>query len=110
MNLKWKLGYDDSLDVVGVHLVSGIIGTLFLGFFAMPTAESAGGLFYGGGTGQLVAQFMALLVVIVFSAAMTWVIATVIEKISPWRVPAEIEIAGIDATEHNESGYQLMTK
>ncbi|WP_353580009.1 ammonium transporter [Arthrobacter sp. YC-RL1] len=110
VNLKWKLGYDDSLDVVGVHLVSGIIGTLFLGFFAMPTAESAGGLFYGGGTGQLVAQFMALLVVIVFSAAMTWVIATVIEKISPWRVPAEIEIAGIDATEHNESGYQLMTK
>ncbi len=110
VNLKWKLGYDDSLDVVGVHLVSGIIGTLFLGFFAMPTAESAGGLFYGGGTGQLVSQFMALLVVIVFSAAMTWVIATVIEKISPWRVPAEIEIAGIDATEHNESGYQLMTK
>ncbi|NAZ17801.1 ammonium transporter [Glutamicibacter soli] len=110
VNLKWKLGYDDSLDVVGVHLVSGIIGTLFLGFFAMPTAESAGGLFYGGGTGQLVSQFMALLVVIVFSAAMTWVIAMLIEKISPWRVPAEIEIAGIDATEHNESGYQLMTK
>lgn len=110
VNLKWKLGYDDSLDVVGVHLVSGVIGTLFLGFFAMPTAESAGGLFYGGGFAQLVSQFMALLVVIVFSAATTWVIATVIEKISPWRVPADIEIAGIDAAEHNESGYQLMTK
>lgn len=46
VNLKWKLGYDDSLDVVGVHLVSGIIGTMFLGFFALPTESNAGGLFY----------------------------------------------------------------
>lgn len=105
VNLKWKLGYDDSLDVVGVHLVSGVIGTLFLGFLALPTESNAGGLFYGGGIGQLVAQFMTLLVVLVFSAAMTWVIATVIEKITPWRVSAQTEIEGIDAAEHNESGY-----
>ncbi|MGP4991462.1 ammonium transporter [Glutamicibacter ardleyensis] len=105
VNLKWKLGYDDSLDVVGVHLVSGVIGTLFLGFLALPTESNAGGLFYGGGIGQLVAQFMTLLVVLLFSAAMTWVIATVIEKITPWRVSAQTEIEGIDAAEHNESGY-----
>ena len=105
VNLKWKLGYDDSLDVVGVHLVSGVIGTLFLGFLALPTESNAGGLFYGGGIGQLVAQFMTLLVVLVFSAAMTWVIATVIDKITPWRVSAQTEIEGIDAAEHNESGY-----
>ncbi|MGO2481106.1 ammonium transporter [Glutamicibacter ardleyensis] len=105
VNLKWKLGYDDSLDVVGVHLVSGVIGTLFLGFLALPTESNAGGLFYGGGMGQLVAQFMTLLVVIVFSAGMTWIIATAIEKITPWRVSAQTEIEGIDAAEHNESGY-----
>lgn len=110
VNLKWKLGYDDSLDVVGVHLVAGIVGTLYLGFFALPTEESAGGLFYGGGVSQLVAQVVTLLVVMIFSAAMTWVIAAVIEKITPWRVSADIELAGIDAAEHNESGYQLATK
>ncbi|MGP5043932.1 ammonium transporter [Glutamicibacter ardleyensis] len=106
VNLKWKLGYDDSLDVVGVHLVSGIIGTMFLGFFALPTESNAGGLFYGGGFGQLIAQFITLLVVLIFSAAMTWVIATAIEKITPWRVSAQTELEGIDAAEHNESGYQ----
>ena len=106
VNLKWKLGYDDSLDVVGVHLVSGIIGTMFLGFFALPTESNAGGLLYGGGFGQLIAQFITLLVVLIFSAAMTWVIATAIEKITPWRVSAQTELEGIDAAEHNESGYQ----
>lgn len=106
VNLKWKLGYDDSLDVVGVHLVSGIIGTMFLGFFALPTESNAGGLFYGGGLEQLVAQFITLIVVLIFSAAMTWVIATAIEKITPWRVSAQTELEGIDAAEHNESGYQ----
>ncbi|PRA06928.1 ammonia channel protein [Arthrobacter sp. MYb229] len=110
VNLKWKLGYDDSLDVVGVHLVAGIIGTLYLGFFALPTEEHAGGLFYGGGLSQLLAQFMTLLVVILFSAAMTWIIATVIDKIAPWRVSAETEIEGIDVSEHNESGYHWVSK
>ncbi|WP_313814369.1 ammonium transporter [Glutamicibacter sp.] len=107
VNLKWKFGYDDSLDVVGVHLVSGIIGTVFLGFFALPGEAGTGGLFYGGGWNQLVSQLVALLVVIVYSAAMTWVIASVIDRISPWRVPTDVEVAGIDASEHNESGYLL---
>ncbi|GAA1410776.1 ammonium transporter [Glutamicibacter uratoxydans] len=108
VNLKWKLGYDDSLDVVGVHLVSGVIGTLFLGFFALPNSESAGGLLYGGGWGQLVSQAVALLVVIGFSAAATWIIASIIDRVTPWRVSSEVEVAGIDEVEHNESGYRLV--
>lgn len=106
VNLKWKFGYDDSLDVVGVHLVSGIIGTLFLGFFALPHDGNNGGLAYGGGVNQLFAQLMTLLVVLIFSALMTWVIASVIERITPWRVSTQTEIDGIDVAEHQENGYQ----
>ena len=56
VGLKFKFGYDDSLDVVGVHLVSGVIGTVAIGFLATPDPGRGGGLFYGGGTTQLVAQ------------------------------------------------------
>ena len=107
VNLKWKLGYDDSLDVVGVHLVSGIIGTVFLGFFAMPSESSAGGLFYGGGLQQLAAQALALAVVIAFSAAMTWLLAWAIGKVTAWRVAPEVEREGVDNAEHQEVGYRL---
>jgi len=108
VGLKWKLGYDDSLDVVGVHLVAGLIGTLALGFIALPGEESAGGLFYGGGFSQLISQVVACVLVIAFSAAATWVIATVVGKLVPWRIDPDVEIAGIDAAEHQESGYQLV--
>lgn len=107
VNLKWKLGYDDSLDVVGVHVVAGVIGTVALGFIALPNDESAGGLFYGGGFQLLVSQLVMCAVVILFSAAATWVIATIINKIVPWRISAEQEQAGIDSHEHDEEGYQL---
>ncbi|MCW4466221.1 ammonium transporter [Glutamicibacter sp. MNS18] len=107
VGLKWKLGYDDSLDVVGVHLVAGLIGTVALGFIALPSEETAGGLFYGGGFALLVSQVVACVVVIIFSAAATWVIATLVDKIIPWRIDSDVEVAGIDAAEHEESGYQL---
>ena len=71
VGLKFKFGFDDSLDVVGVHLVSGVIGTVAIGFLATPTQGAGGGLFYGGGTTQLVAQSLAALMAIVFTAVMT---------------------------------------
>ncbi|WP_431711951.1 ammonium transporter [Glutamicibacter uratoxydans] len=108
VGLKWKLGYDDSLDVVGVHLVAGLVGTLALGFIALPSEETAGGLFYGGGFALLISQLVACTVVIIFSAVVTWVIASVVDKIIPWRVASDIEVAGIDVAEHQESGYQLI--
>jgi hypothetical protein len=69
IELKWKLGYDDSLDVVGVHLVGGLIGTLYLGFFATGT-----GLFVGGGIQQLVVQFIAAFAVLIFSFVVAYVL------------------------------------
>jgi len=108
VNLKWKLGYDDSLDVVGVHLVAGVVGTLALGFVALPGLEEPAGLIYGGGPALLVSQLVTCLVVVVFSATVTWVIAVSVDKLIGWRVDGSTEVAGIDAAEHQESGYQLV--
>ena len=103
IELKWKLGYDDSLDVVGVHLVGGVIGTLYLGFFATGT-----GLFTGGDFSQLLVQFIAAAGVLVYSFAVAWVLGTVIEKTIGFRVKNEDEIAGIDTVVHGEEGYALV--
>ncbi|WP_271394315.1 ammonium transporter [Neomicrococcus lactis] len=107
VGLKYKLGYDDSLDVVGVHLVSGIIGTLALGFLALPNEESAGGLFYGGGFGQLIAQTVAVIVAVAYTAVATWIIALIIQKIVGLRVTHEAETNGIDFHEHAETAYEF---
>ncbi len=102
IELKWKLGYDDSLDVVGVHLVGGLIGTLYLGFFATGT-----GLFVGGGFEQLVVQFVAAVAVLIFSFVVAYVLGLAIEKTIGFRVKNEDEIAGIDTVVHGEEGYAL---
>ncbi|WP_394279427.1 ammonium transporter [Microbacterium sp.] len=102
IELKWKLGYDDSLDVVGVHLVGGFIGTLYLGFFATGT-----GLFTGGDAGQLVSQTVAALAVLVYSFVVAFVIGFAIEKTIGFRVKNEDELAGIDTVVHGEEGYAL---
>ena len=108
VGLKFKLGYDDSLDVVGVHLVSGIIGTVALGFFALPADDvTAGGLFYGGGIAQLIAQVMAAVFSIVFTAVMTLIIAWVIKKTIGLRVSEKAEVEGIDLHEHAETAYEF---
>ena len=105
---KFKLGYDDSLDVVGVHLVSGFVGTVLIGFFAAPVAEDAStGLFYGGGGAQLIAQVMAALFSIVFTAVLTFIIGIIIHKTMGMRVSAEAEDEGVDITEHAETGYEF---
>jgi ammonium transporter, Amt family len=107
---KFKLGYDDSLDVVGVHLVGGIIGTVLIGFFS--TADGAGGvdgLFYGGGFGSLGDQTLGALVAIVYSAVVTTVIALAIKYTIGLRIAEEDEVEGIDFVAHGESAYDLHT-
>ncbi|MGY1739821.1 MULTISPECIES: ammonium transporter [unclassified Blastococcus] len=108
VGLKYKLGYDDSLDVVGVHLVGGLWGTLAVGLFGT-AASTAGidGLFYGGGLSQLGKQAVGALVVLVYSFVLTLVIGFVISKVMRFRITEEEEVTGIDTTIHAESGYDL---
>ena len=106
---KYKFGYDDSLDVVGVHGVGGILGMLAIGLIATVTANSAGadGLLNGGGVTQLNRQVIAIVVVALFSFAATWLIATVIQKTIGFRVYRDDELTGLDTTFHAESAYDI---
>jgi ammonium transporter, Amt family len=105
IGLKYKFGYDDSLDVVGVHLVAGLWGTIGIGLLAW-SAEDAPGLFYGGGFEQLVIQIVIALVAVIFTAIMTVIIAFIVKPMG-WRVTEEEESTGIDETEHAETAYEL---
>jgi Amt family ammonium transporter len=103
IELKFTLGFDDSLDVVGIHLVGGIVGTLFLGFFATGT-----GLFTGGvGFGQLIVQAIAAAGVLVYSFVVALVLGLVLEKTVGFRASPDDEISGIDNAVHGEFGYAL---
>ncbi|NYD65864.1 ammonium transporter [Agromyces atrinae] len=104
VELKFKLGYDDSLDVVGIHLVGGLIGALYLGFFAIDT-----GLFTGGDLGQLATQAIAAFAVLIYSFVLAFIIGFAIEKTIGFRIKNEDELAGVDTTVHGESGYKLET-
>ena len=106
---KYKLGYDDSLDVVGVHGVGGILGMLAIGLIATLTANEVGadGLFFGGGATQLNRQVIAIVVVALFSFAATWIIATIIQKTIGFRVYRDDELTGLDTTFHAESAYDI---
>ena len=114
VGLKFKLGLDDSLDVVGVHLVGGIVGTVLIGLFSTVAEEGDGiaggvadGLFYGGGLGSLGDQFLGVLVAIAWSGVVTLVIALAIKYTIGWRVSEEAEVGGIDLDQHGESAYDL---
>ncbi|MER7456175.1 ammonium transporter [Micromonospora sp. NPDC126480] len=110
VGLKYRLGYDDSLDVVGVHFVGGWIGCLWIGLFGTSSVSSLvsdEGLFYGGGVTQLGVQALSALIVTVYSFVVAFVLGFVIQKTIGFRVSAEAEIEGIDITEHAESGYDL---
>lgn len=109
VGLKYKLGYDDALDVVGVHLVGGIIGSLAIGFFGSSAVNSVGldGLFYGGGTALLVKQALGVGLVMAYSFIATLIIGYLIEKTIGFRVSNEKELIGVDQTEHAESAYEL---
>jgi len=102
IGLKNKLGFDDSLDVVGVHLVGGLVGTVGIGFLA-----TSGGLFYGDGGKQLVIQIVIALFAVAWSAVMTTVIALVLKATMGWRVEDEDELNGIDFSEHGETAYDV---
>jgi Amt family ammonium transporter len=108
VGLKYRLGYDDSLDVVGVHLAGGIWGTLAVGLFASAsTTAGVDGLFYGGGVDQLWRQALGAGAVLVYSFVLTLVIGLVIAKALRFRVTEEDEVAGIDSVVHAETGYDL---
>ena len=100
VEMKWKLGFDDSLDVVGVHLVAGIIGTLWIGLFG-----SGCGLLLGFGPAQLGRQAIGVVVVGLFTFGMSWLIGTIIQKTMGFRITTTDEIAGIDNTVHGELAY-----
>jgi Amt family ammonium transporter len=108
VGLKYRFKYDDSLDVVGVHLVGGLVGTLLIGIFATEASPTGiNGLLYGGGLNQLWLQFVGALAVLVYSFVVTLVIALVIKAIMGLRVSEEQEISGVDLAEHAESAYEL---
>ncbi len=107
VGLKFRWGFDDSLDVVGVHLVSGIIGTVALGFIALPTDGVGGGLFYGGGMAQMWAQLAAAGIAIAYSAILTLIIALAIHKTMGFRVSQEQETVGVDLSLHAETAYEF---
>jgi Amt family ammonium transporter len=106
---KYKFGYDDSLDVVGVHGVGGILGMLAIGLMATVTANAAGanGLFTGGGATQLNRQLIAIVAVAIFSFVATWIIATIIQKTIGFRAFRDDELNGLDTTFHAESAYDI---
>jgi Amt family ammonium transporter len=109
VGLKYKLGFDDSLDVVGVHLFGGIVGTLLIGFFADASVNSAGGngLFHGGGWNQMWRQAVAAGAVLGYSFVGAFVIGWIINKTVGFRVTAEAETVGIDESEHAETAYEF---
>ncbi|WP_454085024.1 ammonium transporter [Georgenia sp. Marseille-Q6866] len=101
VSLKYRFGYDDSLDVVGVHLVGGLVGTVMIGFLA-----TDGGLFYGGGLNLLAVQVIIAVVAMALSAVVTLVIALALKATLGWRVPEDVETIGIDSAVHGESAYE----
>ncbi|MFB7614414.1 ammonium transporter [Kitasatospora sp. NPDC056181] len=108
ISLKYRFGFDDSLDVVGVHAVGGAIGSLLVGLFATGTVgQTAKGLFYGGGLEQLGKQAMGVAVVAAYSFVLSWLLAKAIDKTVGFRVAEEVEVAGIDQAEHAESAYDF---
>src|SRR5919107_575322 len=108
VGLKYRLGYDDSLDVVGVHLVGGLWGTLAVGLFASAsTTAGVDGLFYGGGVDQLWRQAVGAGAVLVYSFVVTFVIGLAIQKTIGFRITEQDEVTGIDSVEHAETAYDF---
>jgi ammonium transporter, Amt family len=108
VGMKYRFGFDDSLDVVGVHLVGGLVGTLLIGFLATEAAPAGvNGLFYGGGATQLWSQTVAAVAVMVYSFVVAFIIGKVIAATMGFRVSKEDEISGVDLAIHAETAYEL---
>lgn len=102
VGLKFKFGYDDSLDVVAVHLVGGIVGTVMIGFVGVEV-----GLFNGGGTDQLIKQVIGAGAVLAYSFIATLIIGKIVDITMGFRISADQEVAGIDVAVHAERAYEL---
>jgi len=109
--LKFRFGFDDSLDVVAIHLIGGIVGTLLIGFFGTTSvnALSVDGVFYGGDFGQLGKQAIAAGSVMLYSFVLTLIIGLLIKYTIKFRVTEEAEVDSIDEALHAESGYDFST-
>lgn len=106
VGIKHRFGYDDSLDVVGVHLIGGLVGTLLVGVFASAAAPAGvDGLLYGGGPDQLWRQAVGAAAVLLFSFAVSLLLALAVRSTVGFRVDRRTELVGIDASEHAEAAY-----
>jgi Amt family ammonium transporter len=109
-NVKSRFGYDDSLDVVGVHYVGGVVGLLFLGLAASHGVNPAvghQGVLYGGGLWLLARQALGVLVATAWAFGATWLLARALNAVRPMRVSLEHEATGLDQALHAESAYDL---
>ncbi|GAB3999193.1 ammonium transporter [Glycomyces albus] len=108
ISLKHKLGYDDSLDVVGLHMVAGIWGSIAVGLFAFGgVTDGTDGVLYGGDFGFLANQTIAVLAVVAYSFVVAVIIALILKFTIGVRISEEDELAGIDAAQHGEAGYDM---
>ena len=107
IKLKSRLGYDDTLDVFGVHGVGGIFGALATGLLASKAVNAAGanGLLAGGGLSLLGKQFVGVSIAVLYAGVGTWVLASILKMVMGLRVSSEVEESGLDITQHGESGY-----
>ncbi|MDX6196933.1 MAG: ammonium transporter, Amt family [Actinomycetota bacterium] len=110
VQLKYRFGYDDSLDVVGVHFVGGLVGTLFIGLFATAAVNKGvvhEGLLYGGGLTQLGRQAVGVLAATAWAFCATYLLARLVNRVIPLRVSEEEEATGLDQALHSESAYDF---
>ena len=107
VGLKYRVNLDDSLDVVGVHMVGGIVGCLFIGFFGTSKIGGADGLFYGGGWGLLGKQAIGAFSVLAFSFLVTLGLGLLLERTIGFRIDRDAELEGIDLVEHAETAYDF---
>jgi Amt family ammonium transporter len=110
VRLKFRFRYDDSLDVVGVHFVGGVVGTLFIGLFASSAVNSVvtrEGLLLGGGVDQLARQGLGVVAATAFAFGMTYVIALALHKTMGLRVSPDHETQGLDSSQHAETAYEF---
>jgi Amt family ammonium transporter len=110
IGLKNRFGYDDALDVVGVHLVGGLLGSVLLGFFADHSINAAvahEGVLLGGGAELLTDQVVAALVTLAFSFVASLLLAKAIDRVIGLRVSLDAELEGLDRSQHAETAYAL---
>jgi Amt family ammonium transporter len=108
VSLKSRFGYDDSLDVVGIHMVGGIIGSILTGVFASTELNPAvaNGLVHGE-VGFFLKQVVGVIAILAFSYAATWLVATIVDRTVGLRVSERDEIEGLDITQHEERAYSV---